>query len=132
VLPRAEAGFILKSIGVEPANADCFAAGCRGGIRCAGPLDLPLADGLAVTEAASTRWPSISVGDRMVQVQEEATFALSMCDWRKWKRKKKPSSKARSRRLAALLGGQLPALPGRKVVLLLKAANIDPCAQPRY
>ena len=89
-----------------------------------------LADGLAVAEAgrhtlaiAQSAW-----SHRMVQVGEEA-LALAML--RLAELEKCVIEGAGAAGLAALLGGGLPELRGRRVVLLLTGGNIDPLAHSR-
>src|SRR6185437_12636354 len=65
---------------------------------------------------------------RMVQVQEE-DLALSIL--RLAELEKCIVEGAGAAGLAALLGGQLPELSGRKVVTLLTGGNIDPLAHSR-
>lgn len=88
-----------------------------------------LADGLAVSEAGrhtlAIARPLVS---QMVQVPEE-TIALAML--RLAELEKCIIGGAGAVGLAALLGGQLPQLAGKKVVLLLTGGNIDPLAHNR-
>ncbi|HEU5126302.1 MAG TPA: threonine ammonia-lyase [Verrucomicrobiae bacterium] len=119
----------LKIIGVEPANAACFAAGLAadGPVRVA--TRYTVADGLAVAEAGrQTLAIARPLVHRMVQVQEEA-LALAML--RLAELEKCIIEGAGAAGLAALLAGHLPELAGRKVVLLLTGGNIDPLAHSR-
>jgi threonine dehydratase len=119
----------LQIIGVEPANAACFAAGlaAEGPVRVA--TRFTLADGLAVAEAGRhTLGIARPLTPRMVQVQEEA-LALAML--RLAELEKCIIEGAGAAGLAALLSGQLPDLAGRRVVLLLTGGNIDPLAHSR-
>jgi threonine dehydratase len=119
----------LQIIGVEPANAACFAAGLAAGHPVRVATRFTLADGLAVTEAGRhTLAIAKPLVNRMVQVQEEA-LALAML--RLAEMEKCIIEGAGAAGLAALLGGQLPDLAGRKVVLLLTGGNIDPLAHSR-
>jgi len=119
----------LEIIGVEPANAACFAAG----LAANGPVRIrtqfTLADGLAVVEAGKhTLAISRPLVQRMVQVEEEA-LALAML--RLAELEKCIIEGAGAVGLAALLSGALPDLAGKRVVLLLSGGNIDPLAHSR-
>ena len=88
-----------------------------------------LADGLAVAEAGRhTLAIARPLIHQMVKVQEEA-IALAML--RLAELEKCIIEGAGAAGLAALLGGQLPGLAGRKVVVLLTGGNIDPLAHSR-
>ena len=119
----------LKIIGVEPANAACFAAGLSadGPVRVA--TRYTVADGLAVAEAGrQTLAIARPLVHQMVSVQEES-LALAML--RLAELEKCIIEGAGAAGLAALLAGHLPELAGRKVVLLLTGGNIDPLAHSR-
>ncbi|MGV3772553.1 MAG: threonine ammonia-lyase [Verrucomicrobiales bacterium] len=119
----------LQIIGVEPANAACFAAGMAAEAPVRVATRYTLADGLAVAEAGRhTLAIAKPLVHQMVQVQEE-TIALAML--RLAELDKCIIEGAGAVGLAALLGGQLPHLAGRKVVLLLSGGNIDPLAHSR-
>ena len=119
----------LQIIGVEPANAACFAAGLASETPVRVPTKSTLADGLAVAEAGRhTLAIARPLVHRMVQVQEES-LALAML--RLAELEKCIIEGAGAAGLAALLSGQLPQLAGRKVVLLLTGGNIDPLAHSR-
>jgi threonine dehydratase len=105
----------LQIIGVEPANAACFAAG----LAAAGPVAVATRHTLAIAG------PQI---DTMAQVLEEE-IALAMLRLAEVERCIIEGAGATG--LAALLGGHLPELEGRKVVLLLTGGNIDPLAHSR-
>jgi threonine dehydratase len=119
----------LQIIGVEPANAACFAAGLAAGKPVRVATRFTLADGLAVAQAGhhalSIARPLVH---KMVEVQEEA---LALAILRLAELEKCIVEGAGAAGLAALLGGQLPELAGRKVVLLLTGGNIDPLAHSR-
>lgn len=119
----------LQIIGVEPANAACFAAGLAAESPVRVATRYTLADGLAVSEAGrhtlAIARPLVS---QLVQVPEE-TIALAML--RLAELEKCIIEGAGAVGLAALLGGQLPQLAGKKVVLLLTGGNIDPLAHNR-
>ena len=119
----------LQIIGVEPANAACFAAGMAAGAPTRVANRFTLADGLAVVEAGEhTLAIAAPLVDRMVQVGEE-TLALAML--RLAELDKCVIEGAGAAGLAALLEGGLPELAGRRVVLLLTGGNIDPLAHSR-
>ncbi|TDU64278.1 threonine dehydratase [Prosthecobacter fusiformis] len=119
----------LQIIGVEPANAACFAAG----LASDGPVRIStrytLADGLAVAEAGrNTLAIARPLVNRMVMVGEEE-LALAML--RLAELDKCVIEGAGAAGLAAFLGGHLPDLTGRRVVVLLTGGNIDPLAHSR-
>jgi len=119
----------LEVIGIEPANAACFAAGmaANGPVRV--PTRFTLADGLAVEEAGrNTLAIAGPLVHRLLTVTEES-LALAML--RLAELEKCVIEGAGAAGLAALLGSGLPDLAGRKVVLLLTGGNIDPLAHSR-
>jgi threonine dehydratase len=119
----------LQIIGVEPANAACFAAGMIAGAPVRIATRFTLADGLAVAEAG--RHPlaiARSLVHRMVKVGEEP-FALAML--RLAELDKCIIEGAGAAGLAAMLSGSLDDLRGKRVVLLLTGGNIDPLAHSR-
>jgi len=119
----------LQIIGVEPANAACFAAGLAAGKPVRVPTKFTLADGLAVVEAGkNTLAIAQSLVQRLVTVSEES-LALAML--RLAELEKCIIEGAGAAGLAALLGGSLPELAGRKIVLVLSGGNIDPLAHSR-
>jgi threonine dehydratase len=119
----------LQIIGVEPANAACFAAGLAGEAPVRIATRFTLADGLAVAEAGRhTLAIARPLIRHMVQVGEEH-LALAML--RLAEMEKCIVEGAGAAGLAALLGGSLPELEGRRVVLLLTGGNIDPLAHSR-
>ncbi len=119
----------LEIIGVEPANAACFAAGLSTSEPVRVATRFTLADGLAVAEAGrhtlAIARPLVS---RMVQIGEEH-LALAML--RMAEMEKCIVEGAGAAGLAALLSGSLPELHGRRVVTLLTGGNIDPLAHSR-
>lgn len=119
----------LEIIGVEPANAACFAAGLAAGAPTRVPTRYTLADGLAVVEAGRhTLAIAGPLVHRMVTVEEES-LALAMLRLAEWE--KCIIEGAGAAGLAALMGGKLPELAGKRVVLLLTGGNIDPLAHSR-
>jgi threonine dehydratase len=119
----------LQIIGVEPANAACFAAGLAAGMPVRVSTKFTLADGLAVAEAGRhTLGIAARSANQMVTVEEEA-LALAML--RLAELEKCVIEGAGAAGLAALMAGSLPELQGRRVVLLLSGGNIDPLAHSR-
>lgn len=119
----------LQIIGVEPANAACFAAGLSAEAPVRVNTRFTLADGLAVAEAGRhTLAIARPLVRQMVQVGEEQ-LALAML--RLAEMEKSVIEGAGAAGLAALLGGSLPELRGRRVVMLLTGGNIDPLAHSR-
>ena len=119
----------LRIIGVEPANAACFAAGLAAGEPVRVSTRYTLADGLAVAEAGHQ---TLAIGrrlvDKLVSVGEEA-LALAML--RLAELDKCIIEGAGAAGLAAFLEGSLPDLVGKRVVLVLTGGNIDPLAHSR-
>lgn len=116
----------LQIIGVEPANAACFNAGLKEGQPTRISTRYTLADGLAVAEAGKhTLAIARPLVDEMVMIGEEE-LALAML--RLAELDKCVIEGAGAAGLAALLGGHVPALAGKRVVLLLSGGNIDPLA----
>jgi threonine dehydratase len=119
----------LQIIGVEPANAACFAAGLAAGMPVRVSTKFTLADGLAVAEAGRHTLGIVArSANQMVTVEEEA-LALAML--RLAELEKCVIEGAGAAGLAALMAGSLPELQGRRVVLLLSGGNIDPLAHSR-
>ncbi|MEA3213167.1 MAG: threonine dehydratase [Chthoniobacter sp.] len=119
----------LQVIGVEPANAACFAAGLAGDAPVRVATRFTLADGLAVAEAGRhTLAIARPLVRHMVQVGEED---LALAILRLAEMEKCIIEGAGAAGLAALLGGSLPELKGRRVVMLLTGGNIDPLAHSR-
>ena len=119
----------LQIIGVEPANAACFAAGLAAGMPVRVSTKFTLADGLAVAEAGRhTLGIAARSANQMVTVEEEA-LALAML--RLAELEKCVIEGAGAAGLAALMAGSSPELQGRRVVLLLSGGNIDPLAHSR-
>ena len=119
----------LQIVGVEPANAACFAAGLAAGGPVRVSTKFTLADGLAVAEAGRHTLSIVArSANQMVTVEEEA-LALAML--RLAELEKCVIEGAGAAGLAALLAGSLPELQGRRVVLLLSGGNIDPLAHSR-
>ncbi|HEV2693237.1 MAG TPA: threonine ammonia-lyase [Verrucomicrobiae bacterium] len=119
----------LQIIGVEPANAACFAAGLAAGAPVRVPTKFTLADGLAVAEAGRNALAIAQpLVQKLVQVSEEE---LALAILRLAELEKCIIEGAGAAGLAALLNGHLPELKGKTVVLLLTGGNIDPLAHSR-
>jgi threonine dehydratase len=119
----------LQVIGVEPANAASFTAGLAADAPVRVSTRFTLADGLAVAEAGRhTLAIARPLVHRMVQVGEEA---LALAILRLAELEKCIIEGAGAAGLAALLGGNLPELKGKRVVLILSGGNIDPLAHSR-
>jgi threonine dehydratase len=119
----------LEIIGVEPANAACFSAAMSAGKPVRVNTRFTLADGLAVAEAGHCPFGiAMPLVDRVVPIAEEA---LALAILRLAELEKCIVEGAGAAGLAALLGGGLPELAGRRVVLLLTGGNIDPLAHSR-
>jgi threonine dehydratase len=119
----------VQVIGVEPAHAACFTAGLAATAPVRIATRFTLADGLAVAQAGRhTLAIAQPLAPRMVQVGEEH-LALAML--RLAEMEKCVIEGAGAIGLAAMLGGGLEDLHGRRVVLLLTGGNIDPLAHSR-
>jgi threonine dehydratase len=119
----------LEIIGVEPANAACFAAGMDAGKPVPVSTAFTLADGLAVAKAGDL---TLAIGgkliDRVVLVGEEA---LALAILRFAELDKCVMEGAGAAGLAAFLEGSLEDVTGKRVVLILSGGNIDPLAHSR-
>ncbi|EEF60968.1 threonine ammonia-lyase [Pedosphaera parvula] len=116
-------------IGVEPGNAPKFSEALNAGKPVHIPARFTLADGLAVAEVGRhTYGIAASLVDRVVTVREEE---LALAILRIAEAEKAIVEGAGAAPLAALLGGELPELVGKKVVLLLSGGNIDPLTHSR-
>ncbi len=116
-------------IGVEPAGAAKFSAACAEGrpvtIQCAPTL----ADGLAVPDIGANALPIARAHlDKLVTVHEDE-IALAILRIVELEKAIVEGSGAAT--LAALLGGHLPELAGRRVVLAFCGGNIDPAILAR-
>lgn len=119
----------LQIIGVEPANAASFAAGLSSGGPVRIPMKFTLADGLAVAQAGAHPLAiARTLVNRFVRVSEES-LALSIL--RLAELEKCVIEGAGAAPLAAFIGGLLPELQGKRVVLVLSGGNIDPLAHSR-
>jgi threonine dehydratase len=119
----------LQIIGIEPANAACFAAGLAASAPVRVATRFTIADGLAVAEAGRQALAIVqSLAHRMVKVDEEA---LALAILRLAEVERCVIEGAGAAGLAALLSNKLPELAGRNVVLLLTGGNIDPLAHSR-
>lgn len=117
LLPR------VQVIGVEAENTPCYSTALAAGKpQIVAPLPT-LADGLAVGKiggaAFSLARPHV---DRVVQVSESQ---LALAIGRLMELEKSVLEGAGAAPLAAMLGGQLGDLAGKKIVLVLSGGNID-------
>lgn len=113
----------VQVIGVEPFNSRCFSSALSAGEPVRVTSSPTLADGLAVSVAGSNALQTAQGKiDKLVSVRE-ADLALAVV--RLMEREKIVAEGAGAAALAALLGGHLPELRGKRVVLLLCGGNID-------
>ncbi len=113
----------IQIIGVEPATSRCFSSAIQQGEPTRVPSLPTLADGLAVSIAGSNALASAAGKiDKLVAVRESD---LAIAVVRLMEREKIVAEGAGAASLAALLGGHLPELKGKRVVLLLCGGNID-------
>ncbi len=119
----------VSVIGVEPENAACFAGALKEGKAVQVTTSPTLADGLAVAQAGQQAFgiagPHV---DRVVSVSEGA-IAKAIRELALTERAVVEGAGAVG--LAALLGGKLPELANKRVVLLLSGRNIDPLTHRR-
>ncbi|MCS7032900.1 MAG: threonine ammonia-lyase [Phycisphaerae bacterium] len=114
----------VQIFGVEAANMPSFSAALKAGE----PVDVPsiptLADGLAVGRVGALPFAiARKLVDRVVLASEEQ---LSLAVLRLVELEKAVVEGAAAAPLAALMGGLLPEVAGRTVVLTLCGGNIDP------
>lgn len=116
-LPRAEL------IGVEPEHAAKYTAALAAG-RCVAVTPQPtLADGLAIARVGENAFEiAKTCVDRVVTVDEQS---LALAIVRLMEMEKSVVEGAGAASLAALIGGDLPHLAGKRVVLALCGGNID-------
>jgi threonine dehydratase len=113
----------VELVGVEPESAACLSAAIAAGTPVSVMLAPTLADGLAVPQAGTIPFETLSrVVDRVVTV-DEATIALAVL--RLIELEKSVVEGAGAAPLAAFLAGKLESLKGRNVVLVLCGGNID-------
>jgi threonine dehydratase len=113
----------VQIIGVEAANAAAFSAALTAGTPIDSPVTPTLADGLAVSRVGELPFAiAKSRIDKIVQVSEEE---LSLAVMRLMELEKSVVEGAGASPLAAYLGGKLPELVGKRVVLVLCGGNID-------
>jgi threonine dehydratase len=113
----------VRIVGVEPERAASFTAALAAGRPVDFPLKPTLADGLAVPKVGENAF-SIARGlvDRTVLVNERQ---LALAVLRLMELEKAVVEGAGAAPLAACLGGLLPELAGKRVVLALCGGNID-------
>jgi threonine dehydratase len=113
----------VKIIAVQVANCPSFGAAMTAGQPVETPLRPTLADGLAISRVGDLAFeiarPRV---DELVTVSEEE---LSLAVLRLMELEKSVVEGAGAAPLAACLGHKLPALAGKRVVLLLCGGNID-------
>ena len=110
-------------VGVEAEAATSLAAALTAGRPVDVPVRPTLADGLAVGRVGGVPLAlAAPLVDRVVAVNEEQ---LALAVLRLAELEKTVTEGAGAAALAAMLGGHLPELRGRKVVLLLCGGNID-------
>ena len=113
----------VQIIGIEPEHAANYSAAVAAGQPVNIKLKPTLADGLAVGRVGANAFAiARDRVDRVVQVSE-ASLALAIV--RLMELEKSVVEGAGAAPLAALLGGHLPELAGRRVVLALCGGNID-------
>jgi threonine dehydratase len=113
----------VKVIGVEPERAASFSAALAAGRPVAVQMQPTLADGLAVPRVGSNAFAiARELVDRIVLVGEH-DIALAIL--RLIELEKAVVEGAGAAPLAACLGGRVPELQGKKVVLPLCGGNID-------
>jgi threonine dehydratase len=113
----------VQIIGVEAANAAAFSAALTAGKPIDSPVTPTLADGLAVSRVGELPFAiAKSRIDKIVQTSEEE---LSLAVMRLMELEKCVVEGAGASPLAAYLGGKLPELAGKRVVLVLCGGNID-------
>ena len=114
----------VKIIGVEAVHTPNFSAALNADHPVAYPPRPTLADGLAVGKAGEIPFEIARTRiDRLIQVSEHelCTAVLRLVEL-----EKSVVEGAGAAPLAACLGGRVPELAGRRVVLLLAGGNIDP------
>jgi threonine dehydratase len=113
----------IRVVGVEPENAPSMLAALEAGRPVRVAVKPTLADGLAVALAGvHTLEPCRRVVDEIVTV-DEASLALAIL--RLIELEKSVVEGAGAASLAAFIAGKLPALAGKRVVLVLSGGNID-------
>jgi len=119
----------VRIIGVEAAATASFTAALRAGRPVAIPPRPTLADGLAVFKVGETAFGLARRRvDQVVRVSEDE-LALAILRFVEYE--KTVVEGAAAAPLAALLGGHLPGLMGRKAVLVVSGGNIDPAILSR-
>lgn len=114
----------VKIFGVEAADMPSFSAAVRSGAPCDVSARPTLADGLAVGRVGALPFDiARRLVDRVVLATEDQ---LSLAVLRLVELEKAVVEGAAAAPLAALIGGQLPELAGKTIVLTLCGGNIDP------
>jgi len=113
----------IRIVAVEPAAAGSLSASLAAGQPVQVPVRPTLADGLAVGKVGDVAFPlAAPLIDRVVTVEEDL---LALAVLRLSELEKTVVEGAGAAPLAALLGGGLDDLRGKRVVLLLCGGNID-------
>lgn len=119
----------VQIIGVEPSHAASFQVALNAGRPVKAHVEPTLGDGLAVPTVGARAFEiARRVVDKVVSV-DEGRIALAILQLLEME--KGVVEGAGAVPLAALDGGRLPELKGKKVVLLLCGGNIDPGALGR-
>jgi len=119
----------VKVIGVESACTGNFAAALRAGRPVNVPRCPTLADGLATLTVGRNAFALARRNvDQVVSVSEDA---ISLAILRMLELEKTVVEGAAATPLAAMMSGRLPALLGKKVVLVVGGGNIDPAILSR-
>jgi len=119
----------VKVIGVESACTGNFAAALRAGRPVNVPRRPTLADGLATLTVGRNAFALARRNvDQVVSVSEDA---ISLAILRMLELEKTVVEGAAATPLAAMMSGRLPALRGKKVVLVVGGGNIDPAILSR-
>jgi threonine dehydratase len=113
----------VRVIGVEATNAAAFSAALTAGKPIDSPVTPTLADGLAVSRVGEL--PFAIAKSRIDQIVQTSEEELSLAVMRLMELEKSVVEGAGASPLAAYLGGKLPELAGKRVVLVLCGGNID-------
>ena len=119
----------VEIIGVEPSHARSFALAMEAGHPVKIDLEPTLGDGLAVPMVGPHAFElAKTVTDRVVDVTEQS---IALAILRLVELEKGVVEGAGAAPLAAVLGGKLQDLKGKRVVLVLCGGNIDPAVLGR-
>src|SRR5882724_11194315 len=119
----------IKIIGVESVSTGNFTAALRAGKPVPVPRRPTLADGLAtLTVGANSFKLARRRVDQVIRVSEES---IALAILRMVELEKTVVEGAAAAPLAAMMAGQLPALRGKRVALIVCGGNIDPAILSR-